>query len=212
MTSGPISRIGELKIPPLPRPLSIPTADIRRGKYAFPVRSGFYFKDTWGEARGGGRPHRGVDIFAQEGTKVCAVTSGYVTLLGNWPKGAGLTVRLDADDTYHYEFMHLKSFDPSMVKAFGGLKDTFYDQKSIKTGRLWVKAGDNIGEVGRTGFKSNSPTDAHLHFQVYPPNARHLYPTKEDDSRIKPYVFLAKLSGDPQEGKTASVTHKVFSR
>lgn len=209
--SGPVGRIGIDR--PLPSALP-PTPDIRKGKYVFPVRGDCRYADTWEQARRGGRPHHGVDIFAKEGTEVCAIFGGYITLIANW-LGAGLTVRLVADDKFGYEFMHLKNFHPSIINAFGGLKQEFYDKPSknqIKRGRVRVEAGRVIGEVGRTGFKSSSTTDAHLHFQAYPDHRFLLNTEKGIDERINPYSFLAKLSSGAQEGEPANVRHYVFSK
>jgi murein DD-endopeptidase MepM/ murein hydrolase activator NlpD len=206
--SGPLSRIGPS--PPAP-PL---TPDIRQGKYVFPVRGDCKYADTWAQARPGGRPHHGVDIFAEEGTAVCAVTDGYITLIANWP-GAGLTVRHAADDKFGYEYMHLKDFHQSIIKAFGGLNQEFYDKPSIsqiKRGRVRVNAGQVIGEVGCTGFRPRSRTDAHLHFQAYSDHRFQLNTQKGIDERINPYAFLAKLSTGSQPGEPANIRHYVFSK
>lgn len=133
--------------------------------YAFPVAGPFTFRDSWGDSRSGGRIHRAVDIFAQEGTPIYAVTTGTIQVLGTRPL-AGIMLLMCGHDGLGYGYMHLQAYAPGIVE-----------------GKL-VRAGELIGFVGTTGT-FNSP--AHLHFQVYPDHRLC------NDYLLNPYDFLVQL-------------------
>jgi murein DD-endopeptidase MepM/ murein hydrolase activator NlpD len=134
-------------------------------RYSFPVAGSFSFRDTWGEARSGGRIHRAVDIFAPEGTGVYAITTGVIATLATLP-GAGITLFLQGQDGRGYGYMHLQGYAAGLVEG-----------KMVRTGEL-------IGYVGRTGVQTSA---AHLHFQVY---ADHRL---GKDELLNPYGFLIQL-------------------
>lgn len=103
-------------------------------------------EDTWGNARSGGRPHRGVDIFAPKGTPVLAAAASVVVQRDSGGAG-GLAVHargMDGRTVYYYA--HL-----SGIRA------------GLKVGDL-LRAGDTLGYVGSTGNVSGSP---HLHFGIF---------------------------------------------
>jgi murein DD-endopeptidase MepM/ murein hydrolase activator NlpD len=104
--------------------------------------AGASFVDTWLAPRPAGRRHRGVDLFAAEGTPVVAPVGGRV-LHGDNDLG-GLVFRLWGSDGTYYYGSHLAS-----AGASG-----------------WVDAGEVIGTVGRTGNAAATPP--HLHLQVHP--------------------------------------------
>jgi peptidoglycan LD-endopeptidase LytH len=106
-----------------------------------PVPSGSSFTDTWGQARSGGRRHKGVDMMASQGTPVVAPVSGTVTFRGN--SLGGLSFHLDGDDGNYYYGTHLSKYG---------------DQDGH------VEAGTVIGYVGDTGNASTP----HLHFEIHP--------------------------------------------
>ena len=111
-----------------------------------PARSGspHSFTDTWGAPRSGGRSHKGVDILANYGTPVYAITSGvwdvrsYGSSAGNW------AILRGSDGTTYY-YMHLQSH-------------------TVGDGAR-VGAGQQTGTVGDTGNATGTP---HLHFEVHP--------------------------------------------
>lgn len=103
---------------------------------------------VWGDERDGGRrKHEGIDIFANKGTPVVAISDGYIEFVGNDNIG-GKTVTLQPDD-YEWEayYAHL-------------------DQQYVINGQ-YVKKGQLLGTVGNTGNAKTTPP--HLHFGIYMP-------------------------------------------
>ncbi|WP_373518566.1 peptidoglycan DD-metalloendopeptidase family protein [Pricia sp.] len=116
--------------------------------YAFPVtgKNNEAIQSFWGADREGGRrSHKGVDIFADRGTPVVAVTDGRVSSTGERGLG-GKQV---------------------WVKS-GLLGNSLYyahlDSILVKTGNR-VQIGDTLGLVGNTG--NARTTTPHLHFGIY---------------------------------------------
>ena len=109
-----------------------------------PVAGPVTFTNTWGAARSGGRSHKGVDMFADEGTPVIAVAPGRVEHYNN--SLGGLSYRLYADDGTFYYGTHLSAYE--------------------NEGTGHVEAGTVIGYVGRTGNAATTPP--HLHWEIHP--------------------------------------------
>ena len=126
----------------LPRPVLDVTIAV------FPVQPACYFIDTWQEARGATRLHEGVDIIANRGTPLLAVSDGVITRTYNVATSAlsGNGLRLTAADGTYFFYAHLDSIAPGIAAGTA------------------VKAGQVIGFVGSTG---NTNTN-HLHFEVHP--------------------------------------------
>lgn len=103
-------------------------------------------RDSFNDARDGGRTHRATDILAPRGTPVVAAIDGEVLRLSQNGSG-GLTVYLTDDERrYVYYYAHLDRYS-----------DLILNTVRIRQGRV-------IGYVGTTG---NAPPDTpHLHFQV----------------------------------------------
>ncbi|MYM93139.1 M23/M56 family metallopeptidase [Duganella vulcania] len=105
-------------------------------------------------------PHKGIDIAAPSGTPVHAVADGVVVSAGQLTENAsryGKTVILQ-HGAQRTLYAHLTSM-------------------SVKPGAI-VKAGQQIGTVGETGFA----TGPHLHFEV-----------RQDETLIDPATRLANL-------------------
>lgn len=202
--SGPISKEPSVALPPLAplgkptlAPSQTPTTQQAGARvaiqpcpsqtYIFPVHGGITrFEDSWGKRRSRGRGHRGVDLYAVEGTPVVAVCDGTITRVYTGGS-AGLTVRLNGADGNGYEYMHLKEVPDRLDPEDPNYKGT---RRSIR-----VSAGEVIGYVGRTGFREGSPTPAHLHFQAYPDHRFRFNSNKGIDERVDPYPLLEHIAG-----------------
>jgi len=124
-------------------------------KYAFPVKaSNVAFHPTHSK-------YPATDIFADCGKPAVATTNGVVLEVSrkdqykkgapDGPKNGGLSVSLLGDDGVRYYGSHLSKI-----------------QSGIKAG-VRVKAGQQVGKVGRTGNANNV---CHLHFGISPPCAK----------------------------------------
>lgn len=139
--------------------LVIPVAGVREGD----------LKDSYGAGRSGGRKHKGVDIFAPDGTPVLAASGGVIVKRATSALGGVSLYLRDADGRTIYYYAHLQRY-----------------RAGLKEGDL-VRAGDVIAYVGHTG---NAPAgNPHLHFAVY---------TVSDPNRwwrgrdLNPYPLLVK--------------------
>ncbi len=126
---------------PISAPASAPAPSVS-GK-ACPVGQPHSFVDSWGAPRSGGRSHEGVDIMANYGTPVYAITSGTITYAG-YGDSAGNWQILAGSDGNQYWYMH--------------------NQTNVVTGGS-VSAGQQIATVGDTGNATGVP---HLHFEYHP--------------------------------------------
>lgn len=130
-------------------------------------------RDTFEQARSGGRPHHALDILAPRGTPVVAAVDGTIRKL--FTSGAGgLTIyEFDNREERVYYYAHLDAY------------------ANVREG-MRVRQGDVIGYVGTTG---NAPANTpHLHFAI-----EILPPTKDwwRGTPIDPYPILtSRLAGN----------------
>ncbi len=96
------------------------------------------------------KPHNGIDYAADVGTPVMSAGDGRVTASG-YNRFNGNYVFIQHGDTYVTKYLHLH-------------------KRNVKKGQ-WVKQGQNIGQVGRTGMV----TGAHLHYEFLV-NGKHKNP------------------------------------
>jgi len=87
--------------------------------------------------------HKGIDIFAPQGTPVRATTGGIVLYSGNYGLGGNVVYMLGANWRFHY-YAHLNS---TMVSTLTP-----------------VVAGELIGTVGTSGNAKGKPP--HLHYTI----------------------------------------------
>jgi len=111
-------------------------------------------QNTWGQARDGGRRHKGIDIAAPRNTPIRSVTEGIVEIKGMRGLG-GQVVTITGPGGYRHYYAHLEEYGPQAVGD-------------------WVEAGEIIGYVGNSGNAAVSPT--HLHYGIYAPSGAAINP------------------------------------
>lgn len=120
--------------------------------------------------------HKGIDIFAPEGTPVIAATSGLVAYAGNAELGGHVVLMLGSKWRLYY-YAHLQALATAMGR--------------------WHNAGDVIGTVGTSGNAQGKPP--HLHFSI-----RILFPQlKQYDSKL-PQAWKKMFYIDPHLFLTSS--------
>lgn len=122
----------------IPQRFSMPVAGASNLSYN--AQSFWYY--PWGKSV----THKGVDIFAKEGTAVNASTAGLVVYSGQLSMGGNVVFVLGPKWRFHY-YAHLQQ-----IKAA-----TF----------SWVSRNENIGTVGTTGNAAGKAP--HLHYSILTP-------------------------------------------
>ncbi|MGO3183982.1 MAG: peptidoglycan DD-metalloendopeptidase family protein [Aequorivita sp.] len=116
--------------------------------YFFPVSGGNNksVHSFWADPRdSGGRSHEGIDIFAERGTPVVAVSDGRIASTSDRGLGGKQVWLTDGLFGKRVYYAHLDSIAVSAGKR--------------------VKIGDTLGFVGNTGNAKTTPP--HLHFGIY---------------------------------------------
>jgi peptidoglycan LD-endopeptidase LytH len=101
------------------------------------IQSFWYY--PWGKSV----THKGVDIFAKEGTPVRSSTSGLVIFCGYATVGGNAVVIIGPKWRLHY-YAHLKDIETSLF--------------------AWTDRNEIIGSVGSTGNAAGKPP--HLHYTI----------------------------------------------
>lgn len=122
----------------MPRSLPVPVEGVTKARVTA----------SFGDPRGEGRRHEGVDIFAPRGTPVRSTTDGVIEWKGMRGLG-GRIVRVTGPGGYVHYYAHLENWGP---QAIGD----------------WVARGEVIGFVGDSGNAVWGPT--HLHYGIYRPD------------------------------------------
>ena len=129
-------------------------------------------RDSWGDARSGGRGHRGIDLMAAEGTPVVATVAGRVEKLFESGLG-GTTLYLRSDDgRWQYYYAHLKGYAANLREG------------------VRVRRGQVLGYVGDTGDAGKG--NHHLHFSTNRMKAGDRWWQGQD---VNPYPLLAEREG-----------------
>jgi|SRR5688572_4341526 len=103
-------------------------------------------KSFWYYPWGKSGTHKGIDIFAREGTNVNSSTGGLVLFTGDIHLGGNVVLILGPKWRLHY-YAHLKDIDAKVL--------------------AWTNKGEKIGTVGTTGnAKGKAP---HLHYSIVTP-------------------------------------------
>lgn len=109
-------------------------------------RADWNLQSFWHYPWGRSGTHKGIDIFAKEGTPVFAATSGLIISTGEDSMGGNYVFMLGAKWCFHY-YAHLQSIGTAPWR--------------------WVDAGEIIGAVGTTGNAKGKPP--HLHYDIRTP-------------------------------------------
>ena len=126
-------------------------------------------RDTYEEARSGGRIHRAIDILAPRGTPVLASVDGTIRKLFTSRAGGVTIYQFDESESRVYYYAHLDRYANGLVEGAS------------------VRKGDVIGYVGTTG---NAPRNTpHLHFSI-----EDLPPSREwwKGTPVNPYPILSR--------------------
>lgn len=131
------------------------------------------FVDSWGEARSGGRRHRGVDLMGTKMAPVVAVLDGVVETIR---KGgiSGYYIRIEHADNISSWYMHLNNDSPGSDDGQGAPEFAFADGLAVGDA---VEAGQLIGYVGDSGNAEGS--GPHTHFELH-----------IDGRAVNPYPYL----------------------
>ena len=127
-----------------------PDADKNAGKgesiESLPIRNDAYGEGHFGAKRRGDRTHKGLDLAAEIKTPVYASKSGSARAL-HIPGGYGNLVIIAHPGGWQTRYGHL------------------YDESVIKKPR-WVRQGEVIGFVGKTGNANSKGIIPHVHFEI----------------------------------------------
>lgn len=112
---------------------------------ALPIRNDRYGDGRFGARRKGGRKHKGLDLSARMKSPVYASKSGWASS-HHADGGYGNLVIINHPSHWQTRYAHL---DKSAIKGF-----------------QWVRQGDIIGFVGKTGNAYPKGIAPHLHFEI----------------------------------------------
>jgi murein DD-endopeptidase MepM/ murein hydrolase activator NlpD len=106
-------------------------------------KNSYHPESFWYYPWGTSGTHKGVDIFAREGTGVRASTSGVVIFTGKIAMGGNVVLIIGPKWRLHY-YAHLEDSNASMFS--------------------WINRDETFGSVGTTGNAKGKP--AHLHYAI----------------------------------------------
>jgi murein DD-endopeptidase MepM/ murein hydrolase activator NlpD len=141
-------------------------------------------RNTFDDARSGGRRHDAIDIHAPRGTPVVATTDGTIIKVHNGARGGLALYQLDEDGRTRYYYAHLDRY-----------------AEGVREG-VRVERGQVIGYVGDTG--NAQPGDYHLHFSIAVLSDRRRWWTGEN---LNPFHVLRR-SYERITGSSSSTTRE----
>ena len=119
---------------------------------------GYFLKDPRGRKK---RPHLGIDLANFRGTPIYSAHDGKVIYVGSSFRGYGRMIMIEGGNgDYATLYAHLS-------------------KARVKQG-MWVKQGDQIGDMGNTGRS----TGTHLHFEI-----------RTLQGAVDPIAYLPPVSG-----------------
>lgn len=142
----PVTAIAQPQPPARDSTSAVPEGD---GRLRVPVAGvdPAHLRSNWGDSRGGGRVHQGLDIMAPANSRVVAAGPGRVEKLFYSRGGGGIVLyQRSSDGRFSYYYAHLAGYAPGIAE-----------------GRA-LRAGDLLGYVGDTGNAGKG--NYHLHFGV----------------------------------------------
>jgi murein DD-endopeptidase MepM/ murein hydrolase activator NlpD len=132
--------------------------------YASPVDTTILLSSNYGEIRES-HFHSGIDILADEGSRVFAVKEGYVSRISITLRGYGKALYVTHPNGYTSVYGHLSKFDPEIEKY---IRDLQYQKHKYAVdirppaNKFRVQQGQCIALSGNTGYSFGS----HLHFEL----------------------------------------------
>lgn len=148
----------------------------------FPIAGPVEFENTWGNARSGGRRHRGTDLMADKMVPVVAVADGVVDWVHDGGRKDCCALGIEHDDGWQSWYIHMNNDTPGTDDGQG-----WGFAPGIDEG-VRVSAGQLIGWVGDSGNAEHTPP--HIHFELHRP----------DGTAINPYASL--LAASPVDAPT----------
>ena len=157
-------------------------ADVDPGRIFFPVQAidSLTWTDSYGDPRGGGRRHLGVDLMAGQMTPVFAAEAGEIFDYEDRCDGPGgactYYLLLRGDDGRMYFYVHLNEDTPGRPAGCdhaGGIGNAYAPRlhdawRAGELEGLRVERGEHLGWTGSSG---NAGCGAdHLHFEVWEGN------------------------------------------
>ncbi|MCQ9207542.1 MAG: M23 family metallopeptidase [Omnitrophica bacterium] len=115
------------------------------GAQGLPIRNDEQGDGWFGAKRNGNRKHLGLDLAAKLGSPVYAAKSGWARI-SNVPDGYGKLVLINHPGHWQTRYGHLSEFAVKKLQ--------------------WVRQGDVIGFIGKTGNAGSSDIVSHLHFEI----------------------------------------------
>lgn len=147
---------------------------------AYPLGGPAEILPTFGEKRGGGRRHEGVDMMAAKRTPVFAAADGVIAWAHDARGGKCCDLEIRHDDGWRTRYIHLDNDTPGTDDGKGvGIADGVSEGARVVRGQL-------IGWVGDSGNAEECAP--HLHFELRRP----------DHAPVDPLGLLRELQGLPR--------------